>query len=140
MDVLQFTFLAALFFGGIALVYILLAKPTTGSALLAAMLSAAFGAYTAVQIGVEGVVPFFTNHTANMTGLQVWIDLIMCLVVGVFLIVPRARKAGMNVTPWVLFAAATASIGLLAMCARLFWLEARADTGAQSSAANPASA
>ena len=136
MYVLQFTFLAALVFGGIAMIYILLAKPTTGSALLAAMLSGAFGAYTAVQIAQEGVVTFFTNHTANMTGLQVWVDLVICVVIGVFLIAPRARKAGMNLLPWVLFVGATASIGLLAMCARLFWLESQNE--AQS--AKPATA
>ena len=123
MDVLQFTFLAALAAGGIAMIYILLAKPTTGSVILAAMLSAAFGAYTAVQIAQEGVMMFYTNHTQNMTGLQVWVDLVMCVVIGLFLIAPRARKAGMNILPWALFVGATASIGLLAMCARLFWLE-----------------
>ncbi len=29
----------------------------------------------------------------------------------------------MSIAPWVLLILATASIGLLAMCARLFWLE-----------------
>lgn len=140
MYVLQFTFFAVAAFGGLALVYILLAKPTTGSALVAAMLSAGFGAYTAVQIAQEGVVMFFTNHTQNMTGLQVWWDLVMCAVIGVFLIAPRARKVGMNMVPWVLFVGTTASIGLLAMCARLFWLEhAQSETqGGAQAAATPA--
>ena len=128
MDVLHFTFFVVSALGGVALVYILLAKPTTGSALLAAMLSAGFGAYTAVQIAQEGVVMFYTNHTQNMTGLQVWWDLVMCVVIGAFLIAPRARAAGMNVLPWLLFVGATASIGLLAMCARLFWLEGQTRT------------
>lgn len=126
MDVLQFTFFAVLALGGVAIVYTLIAKPTTGSAILAAMLSAGFAAYTAVQIWSEGVVMFFTNHTQNMTGLQVWWDLVMCVVIGVFLIAPRARAVGMNMLPWLLLVGATASIGLLAMCARLFWLESRA--------------
>lgn len=128
MDVLQFTFFAVAAFGGAAIVYILLAKPTIGSAILAAMLSAGFAAYTAVQIWSEGVVMFYTNHTQNMTGLQVWWDLVMCVVIGAFLIAPRARAVGMNLPVWILFVGTTASIGLLAMCARLFWLEGQTAT------------
>ncbi|MBV7266691.1 hypothetical protein [Erythrobacter ani] len=123
MDILQTLFIITAAFGGIALIYILVAKPTTGNATLAAMLSAGFGAYTAVQIWQEGVVMFWTNHTANLTGIQVWWDLIMCVMIALFFIAPRARAAGMNVLPWALFVGCTASIGLLAMCARLFWLE-----------------
>ncbi|MEM8726914.1 MAG: hypothetical protein AAGE86_15475, partial [Pseudomonadota bacterium] len=91
MDVLQFAFLAVLSIGGIAIVYILLAKPTSGNAILAAMLSAGFAAYTAVQIAEEGVMMFFVNHTHNLTGLQVWWDLVMCVVIGLFFVMPRAR-------------------------------------------------
>ena len=47
-------------------------------------------------------------------------------VVALFFIAPRARAAGMNVLPWTLLVGCTASIGLLAMVARLFWLERRA--------------
>jgi hypothetical protein len=59
----------------------------------------------------------------NLTGIQVWWDLVMCVMIAMFFIAPRARKAGMNLLPWALFVGSTASIGLLAMCARLFWLE-----------------
>ena len=130
MDTLQFTFIAALAFGGIAIAYILATAPKVGSAILAAMLAAAFAAYTAGQIYAEGVVMFWENHTANLTGIQVWWDLINCVVIALFFIAPRARAAGMNVWLWGLFAAASASIGLLAMCARLFWLEAQAKPAA----------
>ena len=123
MDLLQILFFIVLGMAGIAGAYILIAKPTSGNALLAAVLSAGFGAYTAVQIAHEGVVMFFTNHSANLTGLQVWWDLVMCVVIALFFIAPRARTVGMNMPLWTLFAACTASIGLLAMCARLFWLE-----------------
>lgn len=123
MDMLQITFFIVLLFGGVGIFYILLQRPTHGNAILAAMLSAGFAAYTAGQIWSEGVVMFFTNHSANLTGLQVWWDLVMCVVIALFFIVPRAQKAGMNVWAWALFSACTASIGLLAMCARLFWLE-----------------
>ncbi|GMN03733.1 hypothetical protein [Erythrobacter sp. MTPC3] len=134
MNVLQITFLAVLACGGIAIAYTLLAKPTTGNAFLAAMLSAGLGAFTAVQIAQEGVMMFFINHTHNLTGLQVWWDLVMCVVIGLFLIAQRARAAGMNLAPWFLFVGATASIGLLATCARLFWLESRTSTLAGTSA------
>lgn len=127
MDPLHFLFVTILAFGGAGILYILVARPTAGSATLAAMLSAGFGTYTAVQIWQEGVVMFWTNHTVNMTGIQVWWDLVMCVVVALFFIAPRARKAGMNVSAWALFVGLTASIGLLAMCARLFWLERQAD-------------
>lgn len=123
MDPLQILFFIVLGMAGIAGAYILIAKPTSGNAVLAAILAVGFGAYTAVQIAHEGVVMFFLNHSANLTGLQVWWDLVMCVVIALFFIAPRARAAGMNVPLWTLLAACTASIGLLAMCARLFWLE-----------------
>lgn len=125
MDTLQITFIAIIVSAVIAIGYILSAKPTTGSATIAAMLSGGFAAYTGVQVWHEGVEMFWTNHTMNLTGIQVWWDLVMCVVIGLFFIAPRARAAGMNVPVWTLLAAATASIGLLAMIARLFWLESQ---------------
>lgn len=111
-----------------ALAYIVAGRARTGSVLLAAMLSAGFGAFTAVTIFKEGVVPVWLNHTSNLWGVQVWWDLLLSLGVACFLVVPRARAQGMNVPLWLLFVAATASIGLLAMVARLFWLEKAAQT------------
>ncbi|WP_232725704.1 hypothetical protein [Qipengyuania seohaensis] len=109
----------------IALGYILAGSPKIGSGILAAALAAGFAAFTAVTIAREGVLLVWTNHTQNLWGVQVWWDLLFAVVVAVFLIAPRARAAGMKMVPWLLFVAATASIGLLAMVARLFWLEAR---------------
>ncbi|MEM9501581.1 MAG: hypothetical protein AAF941_07010 [Pseudomonadota bacterium] len=134
MDVLQLTFIAVLIFGGAALIYILVAKPSHGNATLAAMLAAGFGAYTAVQIAQEGVIMFWTNHTVNLTGIQVWWDLVMCVMIALFFIAPRARAANMNLVPWALFVGCTASIGLLAMIARLFWLENQSEARAEASA------
>lgn len=94
-----------------------------GNALLAGAVSAGFAAFTAVTIANEGVFQVVINHTANLWGVQVWWDLLLSLSVATFLILPRARAAGMNLAPWILFILATASIGLLAMAARLFWLE-----------------
>ena len=127
MDTLQILFLITALLGGVALVYILVPKPTKGNSLIAATLCGLFAGYTAVQIASEGMVMFFTIHSANLTGIQVWWDLIMSAIIALFFIAPRARAVGMNVVPWAIFVGTTASIGLLAMCARLFWLEASAE-------------
>jgi len=97
---------------------------------LAAALSAGLAAFTAIVLATEGVMPVWDNHTANLWGVQVWWDLLIAVTIGLALIAPRARAAGMNLPLWVLFVVATASIGLLAMCARLFWLEARGASAA----------
>lgn len=126
MDTLPFLFFLVIVRGMLAFVHILVAKPVIGNAALAAALCMIFSAYTAIQIAREGIITFFTNHSANLTGLQVWWDLFMSVLIALFFIAPRARRAGMNVALWALLVAGTASIGLLAMCARLFWLEAQA--------------
>lgn len=118
----------ALFAGGLVAALIavgwVLAKPQTiGSPAIAAALSGGFAAYSGVTIWAEGLVPVLINHTSNLWGVQVWWDLLFSLTVALFLIAPRARAQGMNLPLWTLFIVATASIGLLAMCARLFWLE-----------------
>lgn len=107
-------------------IYILTNKDPVESPILAAALSAGFAAYTIGTIMTEGVSLVWTNHTTNMWGVQVWWDLLICVVVALFFVAPRARKVGMNLPLWTFFVAATASIGLLAMVSRLFWLERRA--------------
>lgn len=116
--------------------YIVVAKPETGHALPFAMLAAGFAAFTGVQIWQDGLVMFWTNHTANLTGTQVWWDLLISVSIALFLLAPRARKAGMNVPAWAILVALTASIGLLAMLARMFWLE-HAAKAASGEAAEP---
>lgn len=124
----------------LAFITVVAQQRVTGNALLAAVLSAAFGGFTAVQLWQEGPVMFWTNHSANLTGVQVWWDLVSAVMIGLFLIIPRARAAGMNVLPWAIFVICTASIGLLAMAARLFWLESRTKTAAAAPASTPATA
>jgi len=130
--------IAGLIAGMAAFASILVSKDVTGNALIAAMLSAGFAAFTAVQIWQDGIVMFWTNHSVNLTGVQVWWDLIITVMVALFFVAPRARKQGMNVPLWGLFVATTASIGLLAMIARLFWLENAAAQTSPQSAAKPA--
>ena len=126
MDALQILFFLVLFATTCAGAYILIAKPTIGNPTLAATLCGLFLGFTLVQIGHEGVVMFFTNHSANLTGIQVWWDLVMSVLIAFFFIRPRAQAVGMNIVPWALLIGTTASIGLLATCARLFWLERQA--------------
>lgn len=135
MSATEIFFFAGLIAGLMALVSILVNKGETGSALLAAMLSGGFGAFTAVQIWQEGVMMFWTNHSQNLTGTQVWWDLIICAMVALFFVAPRARKVGMNVPLWAVFVGCTASIGLLAMIARLFWLERASATSSNTAPA-----
>lgn len=109
-----------------AILAIMLRPNAPGSAVLAASLAAGFAAFTAITIASEGVFPVILNHTSNLWGVQVWWDLLLSLSVAYFLIAPRARARGMNLPLWTVLILATASIGLLAMCARLFWLERQA--------------
>jgi hypothetical protein len=115
-----------------AILAILLRPGAPGNAVLAGALAAGFAAFTTVTIASEGVFPVILNHTSNLWGVQVWWDLLFALTIAYFLILPRARAQGMNLPLWTVLILATASIALLAMCARLFWLEqaqARAQAG-----------
>lgn len=123
MSAFEYLSLGGLLAALLAVAHILLRGPTIGNSLIAAMLSGAFAGFTAVTIASEGVILVWTNHTSNLWGVQVWWDLLFAIGIGLFLIAPRARAVGMNMPLWTLFVVSTASIGLLAMCARLFVLE-----------------
>jgi len=128
-------FLAGLAGALIAIGFVLARPQARANAHLAAALSAGFAAFTAVVLASEGVLPVWENHTANLWGVQVWWDLLIAVTIALVLIAPRARAAGMNLPLWGLLVVATASIGLLALCARLFWLEARGAPEAASPSA-----
>jgi len=98
-------------------------RETIGSPAIAAALAGGFAAYSGVTIWAEGLMPVLTNNTSNLWGVQVWWDLLISATIALFLIAPRARAQGMSLPLWAALILATASIGLLAMCARLFWLE-----------------
>ena len=92
---------------------------------LAALLALGFIAFSAFPIVHEGYLGFIPNHTQNLWGTQVWYDLVCAVIVALVFVVPRAKAVGMNILPWVLAVSLTASIALLPMVARLFWLERR---------------
>ena len=125
----------ALFAGGlvailVAVGWVLARHDTIGSPAIAAALAAGFAAFSAVTIWAEGLMPVLANHTSNLWGVQVWWDLLFSLSIAYFLILPRAKAQGMNLMLWTVFILATASIGLLAMCSRLFWLEGQSGRAA----------
>lgn len=88
-----------------------------------AALSAAFAIYSTVAALREGPTGFWPEHTRNLWGNQIWFDLLLAAGVACAAIAPRARTVGMSVLPWLLLVAATGSIGLCAMFARLLYLE-----------------
>jgi hypothetical protein len=90
---------------------------------LPALLGAAFIVFSVWAVLDGGLLPFWFNHTTNLAGNQVWFDLLISVVLAFALLLPRARAQGMAALPWALAVAATASIALLAMVARLLWLE-----------------
>ena len=140
MNYLQILFFLIIAAAVVAAAYILIVRPAKGSPLIAASLAGLFAGYTAIQITQEGVVEFFTNHSQDMTGIQVWWDLVNCVIIAFFFILPRAQKQNMNILAWALFVFCTASIGLLAMCARLFWLENVAESAEKTALSAPTSA
>ena len=123
MSAFEILVTAGILFTVAAFIHIVVNKPIIGSTFVAAVVCAAFAGFTTVTVFSEGLVPVWGNHTANLWGVQVWWDLLISVSLALLLVVPRASKVGMNILPWALFVAATASIGLLAMVARLFWLE-----------------
>ena len=110
-----------------ALVTMVMSRQRIGNAKLAGLLGIAFLLFTCITLAVGGVWPFWTNHTSNLAGVQVWIDLLVSVAIAFFFIAPRARRVGMSVGLWAFAVAMTAGIGLLAMSARLFWLEQEAE-------------
>lgn len=97
-----------------------------GSWLIVALLAAVFIAFSIWTVLEGGLLPFWFNHTTNLAGNQVWFDLLISVVLAFILMLPRARAQGMAILPWAIAVAATASIALLVMVARLLWLEERA--------------
>mgnify|MGYP007095759980 FL=1 len=99
--------------------------PPPGSWRISAALSAAFFAFSAVTIAREGVLGFVPVHTLGLWGNQVWLDLLLAASTAFAFLAPEARARGMRPLPWFLLVAATGSIGLFAMLARVQYLRER---------------
>ena len=93
---------------------------------LPALLSAAFLVFSLYTIAQEGIWPVIENHSQNLWGNQVWFDLLIGLGISWAVMLPRARALGMLPWPWLLAVIVTANIAMLAMLARVLFLDARA--------------
>lgn len=83
-----------------------------------------FGLWTLFAAFSEGPTGFWPEHTRNLWGNQIWFDLLLAAAIALTFMMPRARSLGMRTVPWTLLVLATGSIGLLAMYARITYLEA----------------
>ncbi len=87
-----------------------------------ALLSLAFGVFSLRAIVTEGLFGFWTEHTRNEWGNQIWFDLLLAIGIAWFLIVPHAKSLGMKVFPWLALVICTGCVGLTAMLARMLYL------------------
>jgi hypothetical protein len=99
---------------------------TKNSWLFPAVASFAFLLFSLHSITAEGMLGFWTEHTRNLWGNQIWIDLLSAVGIAWFLVVPQAKALGMRPLPWLVLIACTGCIGFLAMTARLLYLRDRA--------------
>jgi hypothetical protein len=90
-----------------------------------AVLAALFLGFSLVAVVSEGPTGFWAEHTRNAWGNQIWFDLLCAAGVGWVLILPRAKAQRMPLLPWFLLILFSGSFGLLAMVARLAYLESR---------------
>lgn len=91
----------------------------------------AWSAFTMVR---EGPLGFWTEHVRGAWGNQIWLDLLLAVGAGFALLAPRASAAGMRPARWFAVVACSGSVGLLAMWARLLFLQDRAAAGSQGAA------
>lgn len=93
--------------------------------MFAAAISILFLVFTLWVVAREGFTGLFAAHEVNLWGSQVFIDLVIAAVTGLFLMAPRARRVGVGLAPYVGLTVLTGSIGLLALVARVLYLESR---------------
>ncbi len=100
-------------------------EPRLGRWKVPAALSLAFLLFSQYTVMQEGPMGVFVEHTRTLWSSQIWFDLLLGVAIAVAWMVPPARKAGMRIPLWMALIFATGNIGLLAMLARLWWLEER---------------
>jgi hypothetical protein len=91
--------------------------------LLPATLSLLFALFSLRAITTESLFGFWTEHTRNLWGNQIWLDLLLAVGIGWLLVVPQAKALGMRPLPWLLLVVCTGCIGFLIMIARLLYLQ-----------------
>jgi hypothetical protein len=95
--------------------------------LLPAALSLLFLLFSVQAIMAEGLFGFWIEHTRNLWGSQIWLDLLLAVSIGWFLVVPQAKAIGMRPIPWFVLIVCTGCIGFLVMMARLLYLRENAE-------------
>ena len=103
---------------------------TQNSWLFPALASFAFLLFSIHAITAEGMLGFWTEHTRNLWGNQIWIDLLSAIGIAWFLVVPQAKALGMRTPLWLVLIVCTGSVGFLAMIARLLYLRDRSEVRA----------
>lgn len=86
-----------------------------------ALASLVFGAFTLPIIYQHGLFGFITDLSRTMWGIQVGIDLMCALILGLFFAVPQARQHGVNPWPWSALTIFAGSIGFFAFAARILY-------------------
>ncbi|MCI5044499.1 MAG: hypothetical protein MRY72_07345 [Aquisalinus sp.] len=99
----------------------------TGNWMIPAALSLVFFLYSAITVVQEGLTGFWTEHISDMWGTQIWLDLLLAVGIGFFLLAPQAKTVGMRLFPWLIFIVCTGCIGLLAMLARFLYLKEKVE-------------
>ena len=94
--------------------------------MIPAALSALFFAGSLRAIATGGVLGFWSEHIRNDWNNQIFVDLLLAAACAYLLLLARARAVSMRVVLWFVAIAATGSIGLLAMIARVLFLEQKA--------------
>ena len=100
--------------------------------------SVGFLLFSLYTIAAEGPAGFWTEHTRNFWGNQIWMDLLLAASVALYFLVPQAKKLGMRPAPWIALVACSGGIGLLAMTARVLYLHDRAALPASATTARAA--
>jgi hypothetical protein len=79
--------------------------------------------------GFSALLPAITSGAWSN---QIWFDLLLAICAALAFLIPEARRLNMHVWLWLMIVAASGSIGLLAMMARVCYL--RFSAGAESTA------
>ncbi len=77
-------------------------------------------------IAALGPLGFWPEHVSDQWSVQIWFDLLCAIGTAWALLAPRARAVELSPWPWLVLIAATGSIGLLAMLARVLHRESAA--------------
>lgn len=105
--------------------------------LLPTALSVLFLLFSLQAVMTEGMFGFWTEHTRNLWGNQIWLDLLLAVGIGWFFAVPQAKALGMRPLPWLVLIVGTGCIGFSAMIARLLYLRENSEQRGNISIVTP---